>query len=377
MYRQKGYYPGHDFALPYSSPHSRIHDSSHNLLNHVNCSYLSTPGKAPTLEDLKRHAQSLCVLISQLSITTRWSDITRKPGDKPYFDQNDAYDWLHDMHKPYSNTDKTHQTPLNSLLNECKDHHDVLGTEYHCPMAETKHRVRKPGDAPLPYASHHNLLMHANSCLEFLDHEYGATGGLLSILPTDASHDSDELEAAKNTLVGQWLRYTQHLVARMHELEIAYGNALDALAGEACVPAQIMAHQGPDGVTGTKRTVVHSQDKWILANAGHDVWSFVHRQLDRAEAQIEQKEAIWRNSGVMGSRSWVESRGGDTYARGIVPVNITTRFYRLRGDAGKNTPSSCFPPGSTTPPSSTRARWKSAPQSSPSSSRSGPSACRS
>ncbi|KAJ2901956.1 hypothetical protein MKZ38_001146 [Zalerion maritima] len=337
MHRNRGFIAGNDFAIPYVSNHSRIHDSNRGLLNFANCSYLSTSGRSPTLEDLKRHAQSLCILISQLSLTTKPTSITRAKGVIGDFDQNDAYDWLHDLSQPYSNPDKTHQAPLNSLLNEAKTHHETMGTEYHCPLVEMKPHVRKVGHARMPYASHHNLVMHANACLEFLDHEYGATGGMLSIIPTDQDHDTEDLAAAKNTLLGQWLRYTQHLVGRMHELEIAYGNALEALGGEATVPARMNAHQGPDGVTGG-RAIVHGQDKWILANAGPDVLSYIHRQLDRAEAQIEQKEAIWRNSGVMGSRMWMEERGGETYAKGIVPVNISTRYYRLRGEAGKGTP---------------------------------------
>lgn len=76
-----------------------------------------------------------------------------------------------------------------------------------------------------PYSTHHNLLMHASECLEVLGHEYSATGGIMSLLPTDTTADTVNLRAARNSLVGQWLLFTQHLVARMHELETSYGQS--------------------------------------------------------------------------------------------------------------------------------------------------------
>src|SRR5690606_30922169 len=126
---------------------------------------------------------------------------------------------------------------------------------YHCPLAEIRPRGNGNGngnengsgaDKQQPYANHHNLVMHANACLERLDHELSSTGGLMSLLPpargaataaTDGSGGSDDLAAARASLLGQWLHFTQSLVGRMHELERAYANALDALAGEAVVPA--------------------------------------------------------------------------------------------------------------------------------------------
>jgi hypothetical protein len=173
--------------------------------------------------------------------------------------------------------------------------------------------------------------MHANECLEMLDHEFSATGGLLSLLPTNAKYDSEDLAAARNSLLGQWLLFNQHLVARMHELEIGYGNSLDVLAGEAAVPMQMHGRIGAIGQQGSGREIAYPQDRWILANAGDDVLDILHRMFDRQEAQIEEKERIWAKSGVSGERVWREDRGGDWYARGLVPLDIMTRYYRLKG----------------------------------------------
>jgi hypothetical protein len=171
--------------------------------------------------------------------------------------------------------------------------------------------------------------MHANECLEMLDHEYSATGGIMSILPPDTAHDTKDIEAARNSLIGQWLYYNQHLVGRMHELEISYGQALDALAGEAVVPYQMPGRIGVTAHSG--REAAYPQDRWILCNAGDDVFDHLHRLFDVEEAQIEQRERIWRDAGVSGQRMWMKERGGDEYAKGMVPLDISTRFYRLKG----------------------------------------------
>jgi hypothetical protein len=161
-----------------------------------------------------------------------------------------------------------------------------------------------------------------------LDHEYGASGGILSILPTAAEHDDASLAAARDSLVGQWILFSQHLVARMHDLEIAYGNALDLLAGEAAVPRQLLSKTGPGG--GGGREIAYPQDRWVLANAGDDIFGHLHRLMDREEALIDAKERVHRKSGVAGERTWRLDHGGAEYARGIVPLDVTTRYYRLR-----------------------------------------------
>lgn len=332
---QRGYIKATDYSLPYTSQWSRMHHDECGLLRQLNCNFISTPEVPPTLLSLKQHAQALCVLLLKLVPTLEPSVVdAANYGDQLALRaaQNDAFDWLNDLQTPYANDDPDHKKPLNSLINEVKGRSDVFGTEYHCPLTETK--PRGLGEPVKPFANHHNLIMHTNACLERLDHEFSSEGGLMGLLPTDHDSEKTDREDARNTLLGQWLGFTQHLVGRMHELEIAYGNALDALAGEAVVPLQHLSTLGPDGRSG--REIAYPQDRWLLVNAGDDVFEHIHSILDRQEALVEEKEKIWKAKGVSGERQWQEERGGKTYARGIIPVNLTTRYYRLAGQ-GRNT----------------------------------------
>ncbi|KAK4228817.1 hypothetical protein QBC38DRAFT_361026 [Podospora fimiseda] len=359
---QRGYVKGTDFSLPYYSAWSRRHDSrvQLNLLRTLNCSYLSTHGVAPTLLALKQHAQSLCILIQALTPTVQIGEIGDGDPDKIIpkpaatagaapapasaavggftdpltfkYNMNDAFDFLTDLTKPYANDDPSHHKPLTGLLNEIRARDEAHGNIHHCPLSETKPRAKQ--EAQKPYANHHNLIMHANECLERLDHEFSSTGGLLSILPTDTSYDegNQQLAAARRSLLGQWLLYTQHLVARMHEIERSYASALDALAGEAMIPLQ--ARSAMSNSNG--RPIIYPQDRFVLANAGDDVFDHIHRVLDKREAMSRAKEEIWANNGVVGTHVWQTERGGSTHQRGLVHVDISTRFYRLVGQ-GRNT----------------------------------------
>jgi len=86
----------------------------------------------------------------------------------------------------------------------------------------------------------------------------------MSLLPTGEEHDADELREARKTLLGPWILFTQHLVARMHELERAYGRALDALAGEAAVPRQVLSNLGPEG-RATSRELAYRKTAGFLS----------------------------------------------------------------------------------------------------------------
>ncbi|GJC78101.1 hypothetical protein ColLi_00939 [Colletotrichum liriopes] len=308
-----------------------------HLLRHVNCGYLSTHGHAPTLLALKQHAQALAILIAKLAPTTQYAEINNKNNTrgriKKSFRDNEAFDWLNDLSHIYQNDDEWHHKPLTDLMNEIQHQSNTQGIVRHCPLQsfeEDKEKRMKPR----PYASHSALALHANECLEMLDHEYSATGGLMSLLPTDAETDSGEMSDVRNSVLGQWLLFNQHLVARMHDLELSYANALDVTAGEAVVPMQMLSKMGPDASSG--RELAFPQDKWVLANAGDDVFDYLHRVLDREEAQIDYKKDLWTANGTLGERMWNEERGGDLYARGLVFYDVKTRFYRLQGK-GKST----------------------------------------
>ncbi|KAM5345283.1 hypothetical protein ACJ41O_011145 [Fusarium nematophilum] len=347
--------PSNPYATAYSStwsvPGSGIlEEEDIELLRHVNCSYLSS-GRAPTLLALKQHAQSLTNLIRKLTPSNTSVAVNHQNDwdSKLRFWEDEAFDWLGDLDGPYENDDESHHIPLWAVANTVKGQSEVDGIEHHCPLARFADDgpTAEPGATRRPFMTHHNLVMHANECLEILDHEYSATGGLMSLLPPDlppddgpiddhTQHLSDaELDGARNTLLGQWLLHHQHLVGRMHELEISYANALDLLASEAHVPLQLMRRSGTDGISGG-REIAYPQDKFVLVNAGDDVTGLIHRLLDRAEAQVEQKEKIWKDSGVSGERMWRENRGGKWYARGIVPIDLTTRFYRIKGKGNQS-----------------------------------------
>ncbi|KAI1298806.1 hypothetical protein F5Y03DRAFT_367063 [Xylaria venustula] len=334
--KMTGFLKGTHWSKPYYS--ALVHNNPqlpYHMLEHVNCTYLSTPGRAPTLLALKQHAQSLAVLISilapaQFGGTLEPPNEGKVNGDAP-FAAEQAFDWLNNLQQHYSTDDGAHQKPLNALANLVKSNSDTHGPKWHCPLDTTGKEFPEKHPFPQyrPFETHMTLLMHANEILERLDHEYSAMGGILGIIPLDSDHVESQrsLTQAKTTLVGQWILYTQHLVARMHELEIAYGNSLDLLANEAIVPMQHLSIQGPDGRSG--REIVFPQDRWIMANAGDDVFTFVHRMLDRAEAQQDAQDDKFAEYKVLGDAAFTSN--DEVKYRGIVKADLSTRFYRLRG----------------------------------------------
>lgn len=350
---QKGYVRGTDYSLPYYSRWSRMHEAEiyEDLLRHVNCGYLSTRGVPPTLLALKQHAQSLCVLIhslnptlesgeivlgdpSQLPPTHRAVDVAPVNDPLAFKHQlNDAFDFLAELSTPYTNDDPNHNKPLTGLINEVRFRHEAYGTTYHCPLDE--HIPRGATEKQRPYANHQSLLRHANALLERLDHETSSTGGLLSLLPSSSEPDALELSDARNSLLGQWLLFTQHLVARGHELELQLSNALNALASEALIPAHYTGTLGTDALADGK-AIAFPQDRFILANAGDDVFDHLHGILDKQEALIQAKAKVWAEQGVVGKHIYQTQRGGEEHARGLVPVTLKTRYYRLAGQ-GRNT----------------------------------------
>lgn len=358
---QPGYYPATDYAIPYQSEWSRIHDdeATKATLRHLGCNYLGTPGCPPTLIALKRHAQSLAVLIARLSPSVRTGSVDGNPifddrqvgaGNIQHsvegrLELNDAFDWLADLSQPYNNDDPNHHKPLNILSNEVRGRHEVAGTEYECPIRSVTPREPEekrahpylPDVSQLPHASHHLLAMHANQCLELLDHEFSNTGGILSLIPEEGQGaNSAELKAAQNSLLGQLLLYVQSLALRNHEMDMTNAKLTDALASEAVVPLQHLSVLGPDGRSG--REIVYPQDRWVLVNAGDDVWAHLHDAMDREEAALAVREHEWaqEDEGLGGDSVWSTERGQGRHARGLVAVDIRSRFYRLQGQ-GRST----------------------------------------
>ena len=313
-----------------------------NCLAHVNCSYLSTAGRPPTLTQLKQHAHSLTVLIKHLSVSTKPGMIdieTYKKGFRSKsepdntlqefeFHQDESYDWLNDLSKPYENDEHHHNLQLTAILNRLDNTHPQ-GSRDICPLHEAADDNPPTGHSH-PYATHQSLIRHANEILELLDHEYGAKGGLLSILPTrDQKEDRAKAEA---TLLGQLILYMQRLVERIHDLERQYANSLDILAGEALVPHQTLSRLGPKGRQA--REVVFPQDRFVLTNAGDDVWQFLQTEFDRKEALEAKADEANRSLGITGEKLWLAGDHKET-ARGITTLDVTTRYYRVRNDALK------------------------------------------
>jgi hypothetical protein len=311
------------------------------LLRHVNCSYLSTPGLAPTILELKQHAQALVVLIKSLTISTFPAIIDNMNSGVagiPSFNDGETYDFLNDLTRPYTNPKKPeHQThhnmPLTTLLNVLQEENipgvddvpDRIKTWDVCPL---HHAEATPINQPnLPYATHQNLISHANDVLELLDHEYSAKGGLLSILPT--KDEKEDREAAESTLLGQLILYIQRLVQRVHDLERCYANAMDVIAGEAVVPHQALSRLGPDGRQ--PRELVYPQDRFVLVNAGNDLYQYLNDEFEKKERTDEAVMANWKRLGLTGEAIW-ENRGGREMNKGIVALDVTTRYYRLKGD---------------------------------------------
>lgn len=323
---------------------------------HVNCCYLSTPGKAPTLLQLKQHAQSLCVLIKYLTVNTIPGLINNAEAEitgAPTFSDGESYDFLNDLSKAYEGPEnqtleKHHTMPLTALVNVLEPDSTTLvprdRRHHHAPPEEQQQQrssthaicplqtaiASKVGEnhPSLPYATHQALIAHANELLELIDHEYAAKGGLLGILP-DATTEKDDYAKAAATLLGQNIIYTQRLTQRTHDLERELANALDVIKGEAATPMQYLSALGPDGRK--PREMVYPQDRFVLANAGEDVWQYLHKEFEEKERADERVADMYARSGATGQALWAQN-GEKEYLRGLTCIDVYTRYYRLRRD---------------------------------------------
>lgn len=327
--------PETPFAGPYNSTFAlnlaRTTPTELDCLKHVNCSYISTPGLPPTLLQLKQHAQALTVLIKHMTVSTQASVIDNKSMTGisiGSFNVNESFDWLNDLTEPYKNEDRHHQMPLTSLLNNVGSLPAPLGKWVDmCPMHRADTNAPRNG-VSLPYATHQTLIQHANEVLELLDHEYSAKGGLLSILPPP--EEEEERKLAETTLLGQLILYTSRLVQRVHDLEHQYASTLDVIKGEAAAPRQALSLLGPHGRQ--PREMVYPQDRFVLVNAGDDVWQYLNNEFQIKEAADDEAELKARDQGVAGEALW-ENGEGKNFARGITALDIMTRYYRLRNDS--------------------------------------------
>lgn len=323
--------PPTPFAHAYSSKGlAAITDKLH-LLKSINCSYLSTLHHAPTLLELKQHAQALTVLIYEMSgPSTSSAQVDNNGVSARVFEAGEPFDWLNDLSTPYVNTEPEHNAPLTTLMNTY--HHDptAVRTTQICPLSSIPRTKedRDAGEPGLPYMTHEELTKHANDCLEILDHEFSAEGGLLSILP-DMENESQRSLSGK-TILGQFVLFTQRLVQRVHELELRSANAADLLSGERVIPTQsIGLIPGLNGRDGTRPTpVVYPQHKYVLANAGDSVWNQLTKMLTEKEKLDRDLHNYNVQQGLSASSQWESSRAME-FRNGLTHIDVLTRYTRV------------------------------------------------
>ncbi|KAI9790304.1 MAG: hypothetical protein M1833_001963 [Piccolia ochrophora] len=317
--------PATPFAGPYLSHllTETLTEPSHAAselakLTHLNCSFLggaawgtgtgTGTGTAPTLEQLKQHAQALANLIR-----------TVDARDVEF--GGDAFDYLDDLDEPYRNEAESHRAPLRGVVNtlvveEGGDVEDAV-VKQACPLARGADEEGEEEVGP-------GLAQHVNECLEVLDDRYAEYGGLFALLPRE---ESEARTQADDTVLGQWLAYTTRLVARVAELEGEVARTRDLLAGEAVVPYHLRdVGEGRDG-----KVLLFPQDRWALGGLSSELWEVVNARLAKRQVELEGER---REMGRLGMEVDVgKEEGGSKKGRLAMTayVDVTSRFYRLGG----------------------------------------------
>jgi len=207
---------------------------------------------APTLLELKKHAQSLCLLISTLEC----SDLDNEKGNGLPPLGKGAFDFLDDPYVPYENDRPFCNQPLTSLVNTMPSQH-IPSTAESLPECRILDNAEGTGDVE-------DLVGHVNECLEEIDHAFSPRGGLLALLPPETMDVKGDSE--KNVF-GQWLHYTQTLVRRVAELERDVVLLREILgSGEMVVPGVIAIDpKAGCGLGERAGRVVVAQDRYVLA----------------------------------------------------------------------------------------------------------------
>jgi len=295
--------PSTSYAGPYKSRFLDLNPALRPLLQHVNCSYLSTRGKAPSLCDLKSHAQALTNLIKHLTVSTSSTQI----DIGAYSNQNQAFDFLLDLTKRYANLSVPHTLALTSVMNTVENTGNAIPAGYRprCPLYSAPDMTDEDHSLPMPYATQQALISHADDVLERLDHEFGAEGGILGMLPMDEFGLATSVPntMGRQSVLGQWIAYTRSLAGRVHELEKNLKETLDIVGGEAIIPRERLS-RAPlraqhDGFAGL-------QDKFLLA-LEEETWpkfctEFAIREND-SKGDIVTLEVVTKYSRLRGGRT--------------------------------------------------------------------------
>jgi len=86
---------------------------------------------------LKQHAQSLAVLIREMSVSPhRMGVIDGADANVPGFQDNEKFDWLNDLQKMYTCEDNHHNQPLTSILNLIESSPETGVVRERCPLHE-------------------------------------------------------------------------------------------------------------------------------------------------------------------------------------------------------------------------------------------------
>ncbi|KAG9251611.1 uncharacterized protein F5Z01DRAFT_676801 [Emericellopsis atlantica] len=299
--------PATEFAISYVSAFTAA-GYAHGLtpedlktLSHINCSYLSG-SRAPTLLELKQHAQSLAILIRKVSLSTAFGVIDNEnypeEGCVPRFVENEAFDWLNDLSAPYANDDEHHNRPLWALHN-----HDDRNSPEH--------------QAQMSYA---HLTQHANECLSILDHDLVDKGGIMALVPEVNSVGFQDFE---NTLIGQLLLREEKSAERILQLEYLYAQALDALTPAAFAPLQV---RSVDGSQDPQQYQKEAQRRFVLVNVTEDMERVMHGLFDEAERKHIGTEARASLNGVSG-----RSVDAAAHSPALIKLDMLSRLYRVKG----------------------------------------------
>lgn len=272
----------------------------------LNCSYFShSSGAAPTLIQLKQHAQALCNLFKSLTVVDHESDT------------DDAFDWLDDLDTIYNNLNPSHSLPLHSVRNQiATGQDDATGAEVllaGCTLAE--------GNGDRRDLTAH--IEHANQLLEYIDHECAPDGGLFSILPPQGDPARAQV---KDTILGQWLVYTTSLVQRVAELEAEVANSRDVLAGEATAAMQLTS----TGRMAEGKPLLFPQDRYVLANLTPELWDVLNDELSRKQ----QDQDATARAAAHALHAPPTKTAPHTVAPldPLVTIDIASRAYRIPGE---------------------------------------------
>lgn len=281
---------------------------------HLNCSYFShTSGAAPTLTQIKRHAQSLANLICSLDVLD--NEVGRDP-----------FDYMDDLYTPYTNNEPSHRKPLTAVVNLITTHQDqALGTTrltHRCPLAGDQ-----ASDDPAEHVEHINRLF------EVLEEMYHDKGGILGLVPEEGMPGRTEME---ETIFGQWLLYTCRLVKQVARLEKEVARQQAVLAEEATIPHQLDSK----GRLIEGKPLLFPQDRYVLANISEELYDLLDKllgQQESADRRRDPRRATAASSGRAASSTPIPLEGplyelGSASSNSLLPVthiDVPSRIFRI------------------------------------------------